>query len=79
MNLKSNGSIDHFLSEHNSWYEQFGIRLERTGDLLWAITAMIPHYKSIEREVVQAIRNYEGNNIDDLQKLCFPLRHVRKR
>ncbi|MDC7245477.1 MAG: DNA mismatch repair endonuclease MutL [Sphaerochaetaceae bacterium] len=71
-------SIDHFLSDHSIWYEQFGIRLERTGDLQWAITAMIPHYKSMENEVVQAIQNYEGNNIDDLQKTLFSTAACKK-
>jgi DNA mismatch repair protein MutL len=32
---------------------------------------MIPHYKSIESDIVKAIQEYKGNNIEDLQKSLF--------
>lgn len=64
-------SIDTFLQEHSNWYEEFGIHIERISDLLWSLTAIVPHYKMLEKDIISSIQSYSGGNIEELHKLLY--------
>ncbi len=71
-------SIDTFLLAHSTMYESLGILLERTGELLWAIRATIPHYREMERELVSSIQNFSSGSLEELHKLLFATASCRK-
>ncbi len=64
-------SIDTFLQDNSSWYEEFGIHIERLGDLLWSLTSIVPHYKMIEHDIIASIQSYSGGNIEELHKMLY--------
>ena len=64
-------SIDNFLIHNSSWYDEFGIHIERKGDLEWILLSIVPHYKSIEMDIINSIQGFGGGNIEELHKLLY--------
>ncbi|NCB01689.1 MAG: DNA mismatch repair endonuclease MutL [Spirochaetia bacterium] len=64
-------SIDTFLLENSEWYKEFGITIIRKGDLQWALTSIVPHYKLVEEDIIRSIQGYSGGNIEELHKMLY--------
>ena len=71
-------TVDEFLQTHSDMYASLGIHLERRQDLLWAIEATIPHYREMEKELIEGIQSFSSGTIEELHKMLFATAACRK-
>ena len=71
-------TVDTFLQNHGDMYRSLGIHLVRKQDLLWAIEATIPHYREMERDLIEGIQSFSSGTTEELHKLLFATAACRK-
>jgi DNA mismatch repair protein MutL len=64
-------SVDEFLSNHGTWYAEYGLDLQRSGDLEWELSSIPASWKSIEGPVVEFIGSQSAGDMAELEKRLY--------
>jgi len=64
-------SVDDFLTNHGAWYAEYGLDLQRCGDLEWELSSIPASWKSIESSVVEFIGSQSAGDMAELEKRLY--------
>jgi DNA mismatch repair protein MutL len=64
-------SVDEFLSNHGTWYAEYGLDLQRSGDLECELSSIPASWKSIEGPVVEFIGSQSAGDMAELEKRLY--------
>lgn len=64
-------TVDDFLQNHAQWYANYGLDLQRIGDLTWELHSIPALWKSIEKDVVAFISSQSTGDVAELEKQLY--------